>query len=60
MGMLKNEWSHDLELEAREDYGAEKKALEIAKNLLAKGMEPLDVAEVTGLTIDQILRLKSQ
>jgi hypothetical protein len=43
---------HDKEL-------VDKKATEIAKNLLAKGMKPIDVAEVTGLMIDDVLRLQS-
>jgi hypothetical protein len=64
MGMLKNEWSHDLELEAREDYGAERgakqKALEIAKNLLDNGMDVDTTAKLTGLTIDDVLHLKSR
>jgi hypothetical protein len=56
MSILKSEWSHDLELEVREETAKKK----IAKNLLAKGMAPIDVAEATELTIDDVLRLQSE
>ena len=37
--------------------GGKQKALAIARNLRAKGMGVNDVAETTGLTVDDILRL---
>ncbi len=37
--------------------GAEKKAFAIAKNLLAKGMDCNTIAEITGLTEEEIKKL---
>ncbi len=37
--------------------GAEKKAVDIAKNLLAKGMDCNTIAEITGLTEEEIKKL---
>jgi len=37
--------------------GAKENAMQTAKRLLAKGMNHNDVAEATGLTIDDVLRL---
>jgi len=36
--------------------GERKKALEIADKLIAKGMSVNDVADATGLTVDEILQ----
>jgi predicted transposase/invertase (TIGR01784 family) len=47
---------HDKELVEQSKLEAK---LEIAKNLLAKGMKPIEVAEATGLMIDDVLRLQS-
>jgi uncharacterized SAM-dependent methyltransferase len=47
---------HDKELMEQSEKN---KAVAIAKNLLAKGMKPIDVAEATGLMIDDVLRLQS-
>jgi DNA-binding phage protein len=41
-----------------ETRGEEKKALEIAKKMLARGRGVDEVAEDTGLTVDDVLRLK--
>lgn len=46
---------HDKELLSE---GEKRKAVAIAKNLLAKGMKPIDVAEATDLMIDDVLRLQ--
>ena len=37
--------------------GEVERALKIARNLKAKGMGVDDIAEVTGLTVDDVLRL---
>jgi predicted transposase YdaD len=55
--MLLTEWSMDTALKVRGEECMEKKAKEIAKNLQAKGMSVNDIAETTGLTVDDILRL---
>jgi predicted transposase/invertase (TIGR01784 family) len=39
-----------------ERKGERKKALEIADKLMAKGMSVNDVADATGLTVDEILQ----
>jgi len=57
IGMLVEEWDVDKELEyAIKDARREEK-LEIARNLLSKGIGVNDVVEVTGLTVDDVLRL---
>jgi predicted transposase/invertase (TIGR01784 family) len=38
------------------DEGKREKALEIADKLIAKGMSVNDVADATGLTVDEILQ----
>ncbi|EOH94197.1 hypothetical protein [Enterococcus pallens] len=40
--------------------GENKKALEIAANLLKMGMKPEEIAELTELSIEQINRLKEE
>jgi predicted transposase/invertase (TIGR01784 family) len=59
--MLKNEWSGNIVAEAAwedgVDEGERKEKQRMARVLLAKGMDKNEVAEVTGLTIDDILRL---
>jgi predicted transposase/invertase (TIGR01784 family) len=52
--VMLEERDKDVEVKAME-----RKATVIAKNLLAKGMKPVDVAEATGLMIDNVLRLQS-
>ena len=37
--------------------GASEKAIEIAKKMLAKGMDMSDISELSGLTIDEINKL---
>jgi predicted transposase/invertase (TIGR01784 family) len=39
--------------------GQQQKALEIARSLLAKGIEPIIVAETTGLSPDELAALSS-
>jgi predicted transposase/invertase (TIGR01784 family) len=59
--MFKAEWDMDIALQVREEEGMEKGRMEglksVARNLQAKGMPVNDIAETTGLTIDNILRL---
>jgi len=58
INMITSEWNMDLALEVRGEEKALEKAEEIARKLRAKGMRIEDVAEATGLTVDDILRLK--
>ena len=37
--------------------GANEKAVEIAKKMLAKGMDMSDISELSGLTVDEINKL---
>jgi len=57
IGMLVQEWDLGKAVKFAERDGERKRAIEIARNLRAKGMEVDDVAEVTKLTVDDILRL---
>ncbi len=54
----KAEWDEHARIttatEIGEQKGAEKKAVDIAKNLLAKGMDCKAIAEITGLTEEEI------
>ena len=43
--------------EAGLQQGAHQKALETAKKLIARGYEPEDIADLSGLTISQIQEL---
>ena len=45
-------------LEVAERYGAEQKQEEIAQKLLVKGMDVLDVMEVTGLTMERMRKVR--
>ena len=49
-------------LEQTKSYqeGQEKKAREIARNLLQRGMSSEEVAQITGLTVEEIQALKPQ
>ena len=40
--------------------GMEKRSLEIARKLLAKGIDEATVKEITGLSAEQILQLKAE
>ena len=40
--------------------GMEKRSLEIARKLLAKGIDEETVKEITGLSVEQILQLKAE
>jgi hypothetical protein len=60
MSMLTSEWSHDQELEVREEVATEQAMKKVARALLARGDDANSVAEVTDLTIDDVLRLQSE
>jgi predicted transposase/invertase (TIGR01784 family) len=49
-------WMDEVESEAM-DKGRKQKALEIAKNLKANGVDVDTIAKSTGLTVDDVLRL---
>jgi predicted transposase/invertase (TIGR01784 family) len=59
--MLKNEWSGNIVAEAAWEDGVDAGKLEekkrMARAMLAKGKDKNEIAEFTGLTIDDILRL---
>ena len=41
-----------------EEVGKSQRSIEIAKNMLAKGMDEATIQEITGLTEDQILQIQ--
>ena len=41
-----------------EEVGKSQRSIEIAKNMLAKGMDEATILEITGLTEDQILQIQ--
>ena len=41
-----------------EEVGKSQRSIEIAKNMLAKGMDETTIQEITGLTEDQILQIQ--
>ena len=41
-----------------EEVGKSQRSIEIAKNMLAKGMDEVTIQEITGLTEDQILQIQ--
>lgn len=41
-----------------EEVGKNQRSIEIAKNMLAKGMDEATIQEITGLTEDQILQIQ--
>ena len=41
-----------------EEVGKSQRSVEIAKNMLAKGMDEATIQEITGLTEDQILQIQ--
>ena len=45
-------------IEYFEELGAERQKEEIAKNMLAKGMDVLDIIEVTGLSIERMREIR--
>jgi predicted transposase/invertase (TIGR01784 family) len=53
--LVANDWRKEGLLEG-ERNGKRKGALEIADKLIAKGMSVNDVADATGLTVDEILQ----
>jgi hypothetical protein len=60
MSMLTTEWSHDQELEVQAEVVTEQALKKVARAMLARGDDANSVAEVTGLTIDDVLRLQSE
>jgi ribosomal protein S11 len=56
--MLLTEWNTADALRVREMEGIQKGKQQTAINLLNKGMSVDDIAEVTGLFVDDILRLQ--
>jgi predicted transposase/invertase (TIGR01784 family) len=57
IGMLLHEWDWGKAVEVAKREAVEDKQIEIARNLRTKGMGVDDVADATGLTVDDILRL---
>jgi len=55
---MKHEWDDYARYSTAEERGVTKGKMEVAKALLQKGSEPDFVAEVTGLSIDQIQQLQ--
>ena len=61
VNMMRKEWNMDVALKVEKEegivIGRKEGRVEVAKNLRAKGMSIEEVAEATGLTVDDILRL---
>jgi len=57
--MLISEWNMDIALEVRGEEERMKEKREIAKKLLARGAKVADIAEDTGLTVDEVLKLSN-
>jgi hypothetical protein len=55
---VKTMYSDNVILRVAENYGAERKVEEIARKMLAKGMDTLDVMDFTGLTTEQIREMR--
>ena len=62
INMITSEWNMDIALEVREEEGFVKgekqKALKIAKGMLVDGVDVDTIVKWTGLTLDEVLRLK--
>ncbi|MCL2220587.1 MAG: hypothetical protein FWC23_10665 [Chitinispirillia bacterium] len=55
--MLVSEWNMETALEVREEEGRMEEKREIAKRMKAKGKSVEEIEEMTGLTVDEILKL---
>jgi hypothetical protein len=55
--MFTREWNQDIAVEVAREEAEVEKAMKIAKAMKAKGMDTNTIAEVTGLTVDDILRM---
>jgi len=72
INMLLTDWNMDDALRVREEEGIligeqrgmqrgmQERAKEIARNMLAKGMDVETIASITGLFIDDVLRLQGE
>ena len=66
--MLLTDWNMDDALRVREEegiligmqQGMREERKEIARNMLAKGMDVETIASITGLFIDDVLRLQGE
>jgi len=58
INMITSEWNMDLALEVRGEEKALEERLKIAKNLIAQGLSVDAITKATGLTVDEVLRLK--
>jgi len=56
--MLLKEWDMNVALEVAQEEAAEDRSIEIARTLLADGMDVERVARVTKLAVDDVLKLK--
>ena len=63
VNMLTSEWNMDLAVEVAQEEGMargeKRKTLEIARAMRAKGIDINTVSEITGLSVDEILRLQT-
>ena len=57
VNMLLEEWNLKDAVAVAERDGRKKEKLEIARNFKAKGIRVDDIADATGLTVDDVLRL---
>jgi len=57
VNMLVSEWNMETALEVREEEGRMEEKREIAKRMKAKGKSVEEIEEMTGLTVDEILKL---
>jgi len=57
INMMVSEWNMDTALEVKFEEGMEEKAEKIAKKLLAEGKDVDYIANLTDLTVDEVLKL---
>lgn len=57
-GEVKLMYSDNVILQVAENHGGERRAEDIAKKMLAKNMDVLDVIEVTGLNTERIREIR--
>ena len=55
---VKMMYSENVILQVAEEYGAERKVEEIARKMLAKGVDTMDIMDFTGLTTEQIREIR--
>ena len=58
--MFVGEYDYDTDLQVAREEAAEQKAVEDAQNMLKKNYPTSDIAEITGLSLEQALELQKE